>query len=152
MGSIGEFLERELYFVRTEQSVLDVARYMTQRNVGGVAVLEALPDGSERLAGVFTERDLMMRVMVRGLEPDATPVAKVMTPNPVVVDKGISVETCLRTMKQANCRHLPVVSAGRLVGMVSMRDLLQLEIADRSEEADLMRSYIHSVPPGTELP
>ena len=152
MGSIGEFLERELYFVRTEQSVLDVARYMTQRNVGGVAVLEALPDGSERLAGVFTERDLMMRVMVPGLEPDATPVAKVMTPNPVVVDKGISVETCLRTMKQANCRHLPVVSAGRLVGMVSMRDLLQLEIADRSEAADLMRSYIHSVPPGTELP
>ena len=152
MGSIGEFLERELYFVRTEQSVLDVARYMAQRNVGGVAVLEALPGGSERLAGVFTERDLMMRVMVPGLEPDATPVAKVMTPNPVVVDKGISVETCLRTMKQANCRHLPVVSAGRLVGMVSLRDLLQLEIADRSEEADLMRSYIHSVPTGTELP
>ena len=51
MGSIGEFLERELYFVRTAQSVLGVARYMAQRNVGGVAVLEALPNGSERLAG-----------------------------------------------------------------------------------------------------
>ena len=75
-----------------------------------------------------------------------------MTPNPVVVDTSDSVQTCLRTIKQAKCRHLPVVSAGRLVGMVSLRDLLQLEIADRSEEADLMRSYIHSVPPGTELP
>ena len=110
------------------------------------------PGGSERLAGVFTERDLMMRVVARGLEPAAAALAKVMTPNPVVVDRSDSVQTCLRTMKQARCRHLPVVSAGRLVGMVSLRDLLQLEIADRSEEADLMRSYIHSVPPGTELP
>ena len=130
----------------------DGGRAKLRALASGVAVLEALPGGSEQLAGVFTERDLMMRVVARGLEPAATPLANVMTPNPVVVDTSDSVQTCLRTMKQAKCRHLPVVSAGRLVGMVSLRDLLQLEVADRSEEADLMRSYIHSVPPGTELP
>lgn len=73
-----------------------------------------------------------------------------MTRNPVVVDQNEEVEICLRTLQQAGCRHLPVVSGGRVLGMISLRDLLQLEIADRSEEADMMRSYIHSVPPGTE--
>ncbi len=150
MPGIAKLCGRELYFVRADHSVLEVARYMAQRNIGGVAVLEKQTDGSERLAGVFTERDLMMRVMARGQDPSATLVHKVMTPNPVVVDENEDVGNCLRVMRQANCRHLPVVAGGRLVGMISLRDLLELELADRSDEADMMRSYIHSVPPGTE--
>ncbi len=150
MHPLGELCQRELYFVRAGQSVLEVSRYMAERGIGGVAVLEELPGGSERLAGIFTERDLMMRVVARGADPATTPVTRVMTVNPVVVDEGEAINTCLRIMKQANCRHLPVVSGGRFVGMVSMRDVLAREIADRSEEADMMRSYIHSIPPGTE--
>lgn len=148
--SVANLCRRGLYFVRAEQTVLDVARYMVERGVGGVAVLEAVPEGSDRLAGIFTERDLMMRVVARGLNPAATLVAQVMTANPVVVDQAEPVETCLRIMKQANCRHLPVVSSGRLVGMLSLRDLLELEIAERAEEAEMMRSYIHAVPPRME--
>lgn len=145
---IAKLCRRELYLVRADQTVLDVARYMVERGIGGVAVLEAQPHGSHRLAGIFTERDLMMRVVAHGLNPATTPVARVMTANPVVVDQSEPVETCVRVMKQANCRHLPVVSAGQLVGMLSMRDLLQLEIAERTDEAEMMRSYIHAVPPG----
>lgn len=148
MSDLAELCRRELFPVRADQTVLEVARYMAQRGIGGVAVLEESESG-ERLAGIFTERDLLMRVGAQGLDPASVAVAKVMTVNPVVVDAQESIETCLRTMKHAHCRHLPVVSAGRLVNMISLRGLLQMEIAGRSDEADMMRSYIHSVPPGT---
>ncbi len=150
MPSIGEICRRELYFVHAGQSVLEVARYMADRGIGGVTVLEETPEAGARLAGIFSERDLMMRVALPGLDARTTPVSKVMTPNPVVVDAGDPCSTCMRLMKQANCRHLPVVSEGRLVGMISLRDLLELEIADRCDEAEMMRSYIHSIPPGAQ--
>lgn len=145
MPTLRELCKRPLYFVRAGQSVLEAARYMAERDVGAVAVLQ-----EDRLAGIFSERDLMMRVIARGLDPAATPLERVMTPNPVVVDVSESVETCLRTMKQANCRHLPVVSEGRLCGMVSLRDLLQVDIAEKTDEIEMVRAYIHSIPPGTE--
>lgn len=150
MQLIQHLCDRELYSVSAEHTVLDVSRYMAERNIGGVGVMEGRTDGEPRLAGIFTERDLMMRVVARGLDPGKTLVKQVMTPHPVVVDENESVENCLRTMKTAGCRHLPVVSRGKLVGMVSLRDLLQVELENRADEAEMMRSYIHSVPPGVQ--
>ena len=145
MPTLRELCRRPVFFVRAEQSVLEVARYMSERDVGAVAVLE-----NDRLSGIFSERDLLMRVIARGLDPAATPLSRVMTPNPVVVDISEPIDNCLRLMKQANCRHLPVVAEGRLAGMVSVRDLLQVDIAEKADQIQMMRSYIHSVPPGTE--
>lgn len=123
----------------------EAARYMAERNVGAVAVLEG-----DRLSGIFSERDLLNRVVARGLDPAALRVSEVMTPNPVVVEVSESIEKCLRIMKQTNCRHLPVVEEGRLAGMLSMRDVLQMDIAEKADEIQMMRAYIHFVPPGTE--
>lgn len=149
MPSIGDVCRRDLYSVRVDQTVLEVARYMAERNIGGVVVLDDDSDGGDpRLVGVFSERDLMTRVVLPKLDPAQVQVSRVMTPNPVVVDAADNCETSLRIMKQANCRHLPVVSTGKLVGMISMRDVLELELADRCQEAEMMRSYIHSIPPG----
>jgi CBS domain-containing protein len=76
-------------------------------------------------------------------------VEQVMTQNPVVVDAQSSVEHCMRIMNQAKCRHLPVVHGGKLVGMISMRDLLLFSLTQKDGEIELMRAFIHYVPPST---
>ena len=138
MSTLGELCRRDVYFVRAGQTVLEACRYMTERNIGAVAVLEG-----ERLVGIFSERDVLNRVIAKGLDPAATPLTEVMTPNPVVVDIGAPIQDCLQIMRQANCRHLPVVSEGRLAGMVSLRDALEVDLDETTHEIKQMRAYIH---------
>jgi len=137
--------EREVYYVRAEQSVREVARYMTERRVGAVAVLEG-----SRLAGIVSERDIMGRVVARGLDPDATRVGDIMTRDLVVAHAGESHDDGLRKMKQAGCRHLPIVKDDQLLGMVSQRDLLQIDLTQKDEEIRWLNAYIHFIPPTRE--
>ena len=147
MKTIGALLagRQELFHLAPEQSVREAARYMTDRRVGAVCVL----DGS-RLVGVLSERDIMGRVVARGLDPDRTRVKDVMTKDLVVAHVPDSHEDGLRTMKQAGCRHLPVVEGDRLVGMVSQRDLLQVDLTEKDEEIRWLNAYIHFIPPVKE--
>jgi CBS domain-containing protein len=146
MKTIGALVGgREVYYVRAEMSVREVAAYMTERRVGAVAVLEGT-----RLAGIVSERDIMGRVVARGLDPDKTKAKDVMTKDLVVAHVPDSHEDGLRTMKQAGCRHLPVVEGDRLVGMVSQRDLLQVDLTEKDEEIRWLNAYIHFIPPVKE--
>lgn len=143
MSCLREMLkDRELYFVTPAQSVADAARYMTERNVGAVCVLEA-----ERLRGLLSERDMMKRVIAPNRDPESTRVGEVMTPQPVVVAAEEDCEKCLLVMKQAGVRHLPVVEGDKLLGLLSLRDLLQVDLDEKLEEIKLMQDYIHYVPP-----
>jgi CBS domain-containing protein len=146
MKSIGKVAAgREIYFLRTDQTVREASRYMTERRVGAVAVLEG-----SRLVGILSERDVMGRVVARGLDPEQTRVADVMTRELVVGEMADSHDDGLRKMKQAGCRHLPVVDGDRLVGMVSQRDLLQIDLSQKDEEIRWLNAYIHFIPPGRE--
>jgi CBS domain-containing protein len=146
MKTIGGLVAgRETFHVRSEQSVRDAARYMTDRRVGAVSVLEGT-----RLVGVLSERDVMARVVARQLDPDRTRVGDVMTKDLVVAQWDESHEEGLRKMKQAGCRHLPVVEGDRLVGMVSQRDLLQIDLSEKDEEIRWLNAYIHFIPPVRE--
>jgi CBS domain-containing protein len=143
MKTIGGLVAgREIFHVRSDHSVREAARYMTDRRVGAVSVL----DGT-RLVGILSERDLMGRVIARQLDPDRTRVAEVMTKDLVVAQWDESHEEGLRRMKQAGCRHLPVVEGDRLVGMVSQRDLLQIDLSEKDEEIRWLNAYIHFIPP-----
>ncbi|MBI3895667.1 MAG: CBS domain-containing protein [Acidobacteria bacterium] len=145
MKSIRELLNpQQIYCVGKGQSVLEVAQRMTEWNMGAVSILDG-----ERLVGIFSERDLMNRVVSRGLSPVSTRVEQVMTSNPVIVEANSTVEHCMRVMNQAKCRHLPVVTEGRLVGMISMRDLQLHNLEEKDTEIELMRAFIHHVPPST---
>ncbi len=105
MTTVGTLVAgREVYHLRVEHTVREAARYMSDRRVGAVAVLEG-----DRLAGVLSERDIMSRVVARGLDPDAVKVGEVMTRELVVADASESNEDGVRKMKQAGCRHLPVI-------------------------------------------
>jgi CBS domain-containing protein len=146
MKTIGGLVAgRETFHVRSEQSVREAARYMTDRRVGAVSVLEGT-----RLVGVLSERDVMARVVARQLDPDRTRVGDVMTKDLVVAQGTESHEEGLRKMKQAGCRHLPVVEGDQLVGMVSQRDLLQIDLSEKDEEIRWLNAYIHFIPPVRE--
>jgi len=146
MKTIGALVgDRELYHVVSDMTVREVAAYMTERRVGAVAVLEGT-----RLAGIVSERDIMGRVVARSANPDTTRVKDVMTRELVVAHAGDTHEEGLRKMKQAGCRHLPVVEGDRLVAMVSQRDLLQVDLTEKDDEIRWLNAYIHFIPPVKE--
>ena len=111
--------EQRILSVQHDQTVLEAARIMHERNIGAVPVLR---DGE--LVGIFSERDLLRRVVAAGRSPGLTKVAEVMTANPRTVPPAESVENCLFLMKEYGFRHLPVCENGRVKGLVSLRDLL----------------------------
>lgn len=132
-----------LFTVQRHAVVAEAVRVMTAHNVGIVAVL----DGA-RLAGVFSERDVVRRVVDCGLDPARTPVADVMTSELVVAEAGDDYQSAMRKMDQANIRHLPVVSEGHLLSMLSIRDLMRVDLQDKGEELEYLREYLYQVPPG----
>jgi CBS domain-containing protein len=107
-------------------TVMDAVRAMVERNVGATVVL----DGT-RLVGVFTERDVVTRVVLRRLNPETTPIAEVMTTKVLTVREDADRSSVLRLMSDHHIRHLPVVdSEGGVVTMLSMRHLLRAEVND----------------------
>jgi len=133
---------RPLVAAHPHQSVFDVAVTMSDSGVGAVPVIE-----DERLVGVFSERDLMSRVVAVGRDPTRTTVADVMTRDVVTADVRDRGEPCVRRMRSRNCRHLPVVSDGRVIAMVSLRDFLRDELEEQKEEIRHLRAYIHQEGP-----
>ena len=130
--------QRELFSVEETLSVCEVARRMAELHVGAILVVQ---DGE--LKGVFSERDLMTRVVIEGLQPDTTAVARVMSTNIATVDESASLEDAMESMKAHGCRHLPVMRDSKVVGFLSMRDLMNHELAHKTEELHHMRAYIH---------
>ena len=138
MKRVGELVEnRPVYSVPLSATVAEAVAYMAERKVGAVSVLE-----QERLVGIFSERDLMKRVVVAGRDPRQTPLAEVITRDPLVTDADEAPAACLERMRHAGIRHLPVFLADRLLGLVTMRDLLLADLEEKGDEVHLMRAYI----------
>ena len=132
---------QDTYHADVEQSVLEVAQAMVERNIGAVPVLR---DGM--LVGVFSERDLMRRVVVEGRDPARTRVGEVMTENPLTVGPNTDLETCRFLMRRHGFRHLPVCEDQQLRGIVSMRDVILHDLSEKDDEVRMMRAYITSTP------
>jgi len=123
------------------QTVLEVARMMVEQNIGAVPVLQ-----EGQLTGIFSERDLMSRVVVGGMDPARTLVSQVMTEDPLTVTPNDPLETCMALMKRHGFRHLPVCAGGELKGVVSLRDILLHDLDEKDDEVRVMRAYLHSTP------
>ncbi len=120
-------------------SVRDAARHMAARNIGAVLIAEA-----GRLVGILTERDITHKVVSKGLDPDSTRLGEVMTPNPETVSPSDRPKDALEVMRRIGCRHLPVVSGERIVGIVSIRDLyaaIQSELEDDLRDNDIYLTH-----------
>ena len=131
-----------LFAVRQDATVSEAVRTMAENNVGIVAVLK-----EDRLVGVFSERDAVRRVIDKGLDPTTTAVEQVMTRDLVVASEQENYQTAMRTMDQANIRHLPVVRGNQVVSMLSIRDLMRVDMERMGEELRSLHEYLYTVPP-----
>ena len=132
---------QETYRADAGQTVLDVAKAMVARNIGAVPVLR---DGV--LVGIFSERDLMKRVVVEGRQADSTQVGEVMTSDPLVVSPEETSENCMLLMRRHGFRHLPICAGKQLRGLVSLRDLMLHDLNEKDHEVRMMRVYIQASP------
>jgi CBS domain-containing protein len=114
---------------------------MKDAGVGAVPIVDG-----QRLVGVFSERDLMTRIVVVRRDPGATSVGEVMTQEVVTALLQESRDACLKKMQRAGCRHLPVLDEERVIAMLSMRDLLWDEVEEQGEEIRNLRAYVYQTP------
>jgi signal-transduction protein with cAMP-binding, CBS, and nucleotidyltransferase domain len=131
--------DRELYRVEESDTVAVVTQHMAGLHVGAILVFKG-----NSLRGIFSERDLLRRVVLERLDPEATPVRDVMSTQITTIDESATLEEAMEAMQRNNCRHLPVTRDGRVEGFLSMRDLMNYELARKTEELQHMRAYIHS--------
>ena len=132
-----------VHSVQGGASVSAAVRLMAANNVGIVAILDG-----DRLTSVFSERDVVRRVVDRGLDPAVTPVARVMTTELVIADADDDYQSAMRMMDAANIRHLPVVADGCLLSMISIRDLLRVDLEHTRQEVRYLTEYLYQVPRG----
>ena len=109
---------RTLHTVAPEATVLDAVRKMNQERIGALLVMSG-----DDLVGIFTERDVLTRVVDQTRDPAETRIAEVMTPRPVVVTAAATINEAMAVISEKRCRHLPVVDEGKLLGLVSAGDL-----------------------------
>ena len=142
MRSIRAILgDRETIVVAHSASIVDAARLMSAHHIGALPVLD-----NDRLVGIFTERDVLTRIVAVGRNPDTTLVGDAMSTELVVADVNESYEVCLARMQQAHVRHLLALQDGRLAGIVSLRDALAADVDEKAEELTLLNAYVHYIP------
>ena len=123
--------------VEPQTSVMDAVARMNQRSIGSVLVMEG-----ERLVGIFTERDVLTRVVPRQLDPNRTPVSEVMTRQLVTVSPSTTVQEAMMVVTDTRHRHLPVVQGGRVMAMVSTGDLTRWMVRDQQRTIDGLVDYV----------
>lgn len=143
MNTVGDLVHgREVYAVQSDQTVFEAVEYMVEKGIGAVAVMEG-----GRMVGIFSERDLMKRVVIKKRDASALPLAQVMTTNLVIAKPEESYTAALAKMQSHNIRHLAIVDGEQLVGIISVRDLLSKDIKEKSAEIELMNAYLYYTPP-----
>lgn len=123
---------QDLATVTPKVTVAEVSQLMATRRIGAILVLE-----KRKLAGIFTERDALVRVIAKGVDPKTTAVGEVMTRNPDTIQPTESVQTALDLMAERGYRHLPVIDDGQLYGIISIRDLYR-SVKNQMEEDILL--------------
>lgn len=126
----------EVHSVGPETSVAEAVHQMYQRGIGALLITEG-----DRLVGIFTERDVLFRVVAGDLDPKSTKVTQVMTTDPLAVKPATTAEQAMRLVTDKRFRHLPVVEEGRLVGVVSSGDLTRSVVKTQKGQIEaLIRS------------
>jgi len=140
MSLVSNILEKKGKHVITvprSATVLDAARKMHQHHVGAVLVMD-----ESRIVGIFTERDLLNRVVAVEKDPAATPVSEVMTDRVAVCTAATTLEECRAAMTRNKMRHLPVMDGDRLVGIITSGDILARELQDQEETIRYLHEYM----------
>src|ERR1700694_2432906 len=140
MKTVAELLRAKpsrVVSVRPDQSVLEAIKVLATEDIGAAIAMTG-----ERLAGIFSERDYTRKIVLKGRSSDTTRVEEIMTPNVVVVSPRTRTRECMQLMTDKNIRHLPVMDEGRVIGMVSIRDIVSDIIADQDFTIEQLEHYI----------
>lgn len=128
----------DIWSITPEATVYEAITLMAEKNIGALPVVKG-----GKLVGILSERDYTRKVVLKGRQSRETAVGEIMTENPEVATGDDSIDRCMRTMTQRRTRHLPVVEDGRLVGMISMGDLVNWIISAQNATIDQLERYIH---------
>jgi signal-transduction protein with cAMP-binding, CBS, and nucleotidyltransferase domain len=143
MKPVSELLRQRVTTLRTvapEDTVYEALRRLAEHEVGALLVIDA----SARMVGIVSERDYTRKVALQGRSSKDTKVRDIMTPNVFVVTPETGTRDCMALMREKRIRHLPVVEQGQVLGMLSIRDLMDDLIADHEMTIAQLESYIHS--------
>jgi CBS domain-containing protein len=131
MGQVYDIVkDRRVYSIDANSTVLEAARFMMEHRIGALPVLR---DGE--IVGIFSERDVMNRVVALGRSPGTTKISEVMTANPKAVSVDETIDNCLFLMREFGFRHLPITDGKQLKGLVSLRDILLGYVSQKEAES-----------------
>ena len=139
MLRIAHSVNDKVFTVNYKTDIQSVAQSMDKRKVGAFPVLR-----EGELIGIISERDIATKVVANGLDPKKTTVLSIMTHNPTTVTPDNDLETCLDLMESGHFRHLPVLDEGKLVGMISIRDILVALLREKGELINHFQNYLFS--------
>ncbi len=140
-----ELCDPEPAAVQMQSSAADAIRMMLDRHVGAVAVI----DGERRIAGIFTERDVLQKLSLSRRDPADTAICEVMTTPVELATQSTTLGEAMAAMVERHYRHLPIVDEdGRLLGILSIRHILQARIDDLTQELDSLEQYVCNDGPG----
>src|ERR1700733_10496553 len=122
--------DRRVCSIEAESTVLEAARFMLEQRIGALPVLR-----NGELVGIFSERDIMNRVVALGRLPGSTKISEVMTANPKAISVDETIENCLFLMREFGFRPLPITDGKQLKGLVSLRDILLRYVSQKEAEA-----------------
>jgi len=137
---VSQFLEKkghDVWWVAPETTVFDALQLMANKKVGALLVLE-----EDSLVGVFSERDYARKVILKGKSSKDTPVRDIMSTKIVCVAPNQSTEECMSLMTEKRVRHLPVMDGEKLIGIISIGDVVKAVIADREDVIEQLEHYI----------
>ena len=140
MSTVSEILENKgamVLSVAADESVFDAINLMAQVNIGAVLV-----QAGDAISGIFTERDYLQKIALKSLSSQETRVGDVMTSPVISASPEDSIQRCMETMTTCRCRHLPVVENGKLLGIVSIGDLVKKMLSEKETEVEKLSEYI----------
>jgi len=140
MATVSEILDNKgamVLSVDSSETVLDAISLMAQVNIGAVLV-----QSGDTISGIFTERDYLQKIALNSLSSQQTLVGDVMTTPVISADPNDSIQQCMETMTTCRCRHLPVVENGKLLGIVSIGDLVKRVLEEKESEVEHLSQYI----------
>jgi CBS domain-containing protein len=140
MTTVGNLLtskSQEIWSIAPDDSVFEALEMMAEKNVSGLLILE-----NSKLIGIFTERDYARKLILKGRSSKKTKVSEMMTKNILYVKTQNTIEDCMTLMTDKRIRHLPVIDSGRLIGIVTIGDLVKQIISEQQTTIHQLENYI----------
>ncbi len=142
MRTVGDLVKgRSFYSAMSNQTVFDTARCMAEKDIGALPVLE-----NDRLVGIFSERDIIKRVVCPGRDFHQTLIKDVMTTEVIVAQHTEDITSVMEKMQKNRCRHMPIVAGDRVMGFLSLRDLLSADIEEKDAQVHQLNTYVYYSP------